>query len=48
MTAVGVEDMIRLFIKPLPRNFLFFLVKLPNLLFLFAFSDRFLMALQTD
>jgi hypothetical protein len=48
MAAVGKEDMIRLFVKVLPGDFLFPLIKMPNLLFLFAFSDGFLMALQTD
>jgi hypothetical protein len=46
MTAMGKEDMIRLFIYPFPGDFFAPFLKLPNFFLLGIFCDGFLMAFQ--
>ena len=48
MAAMRKEDVIRLFIDSLPGNFLFYLMKLPDLLFFFTFCNRIFVALEAD
>ena len=48
MTAMGKEDMIGLFIYPLPGNFLTLLMSLPDLFLFRALGDGILMAFEAD
>jgi hypothetical protein len=48
MAPMGKEDMIRLFIKPLPWDLFFSSVKLPDFFLFFALCYRMLVALQAD
>ena len=48
MTAMGKEDMIGLFIYPLPGNFLTLLLSLPDLFLFRALGYGILMAFEAD
>jgi len=48
MTAMGKEDMIRLFIYPLPGDFFTLLLRLPDFFLFRVFRDGFLMTFQAD
>jgi hypothetical protein len=48
MTAMGKEDMIRLFIYPLPGDLFTLLLRLPDFFLFRAFRDGFLMTFYAD
>ncbi len=47
MSPVGIEDVIRLLVKPLPRDLLLLLGELPDLFLFRAFGKGFRVAFET-
>jgi hypothetical protein len=45
---MGEVDMIRLFVKPSPRDLFSLFLKSPDLFFFWGFGDRFFIAFEAD